>query len=193
MKCDRSAVFLDRDGTLNIEKNYLYRFEDWEWIPSAVDAIRQINTLGYLAVVVTNQAGIARGYYSEEAVGCLHRKINQLLADEGAKIDAFYVCPHHPEHGNVRDCDCRKPGIGMLSQAQRDLSIDFKTSWLIGDKLSDIEAGSIAGVKSILVRTGYGAKVCLNLMPGILCKRDVLEAVRWIERLTLGDKARDDQ
>ena len=193
MKGGKSAVFLDRDGTLNVEKNYLYRFEDWEWIPSAVDAIRRINTLGYLAVVVTNQGGIARGYYREEDVGCLHSKINQLLADEGAKIDAFYVCPHHPEHGNVSECTCRKPGIGMLSRAQRDLSIDFETSWLIGDKLSDIEAGTIAGVTPILVRTGYGAKECLNLMPGILCKRDVLEAVRWIERLALEEKARDDQ
>lgn len=181
MAVGRPAVFLDRDGTLNVEKNYLYRFEDWEWIPGAVEAIRRINSMGYLAIVVTNQAGIARGYYGEEDVQRLHFQVNGALADAGARIDAFYICPHHPEHGDVRDCSCRKPGIGMLTRAQCEFGIGLEASWLVGDKLSDIEAGKRAGVTPILVRTGYGAVESLNLKHGELCKADVLAAVQWIE------------
>lgn len=131
----RAAIFLDRDGTINVEKGYLYRFEDWEWILGAVEVIQRINLMGYLAIVVTNQAGIARGYYDAEAVHELHTKVDCLLERVGANIDRYYFCPHHPDHGEFRRCTCRKP-----------------EPWLIGDKLSDIEAGLRAGVSPILVQ-----------------------------------------
>lgn len=178
----RRAVFLDRDGTLNIEKEYLYRFDEWEWIPGAIEAIQRINKKGYLAIVVTNQAGIARGYYTTSAVHVLHKKVDCLLELTKATIDAYYFCPHHPEYGEVRQCTCRKPEPGMLYQAQRDYDIDLRQSWLIGDKLTDIEAGLRAGVSPILVRTGYGEQENASAYPGLCCEADVLSAVRYIER-----------
>lgn len=149
------AVFLDRDGTLNVEKNYLHRIEDWEWIPGAVEAIRRLNAAGYTVVVVTNQAGIARGLYGEAEVAALHDFVYRDLARRGARVDAFYHCPHHPDHGSA--CDCRKPAPGMILQAAAELGLDLGRSWLVGDKVSDVEAARAAGVRPILVRTGYGA------------------------------------
>ena len=177
----QAAVFLDRDGTLNVEKGYLYRFEDWEWICGAVEAIRRINALGYLAIVVTNQAGIARGYYQEDDVQNLHQQVSTLLAGENAHIDAYYYCPHHPQFGILRDCACRKPKVGMLIQAQQDLDINLTDSWIIGDKVSDIEAGRQAGVSSILVMTGYGVEESKKAPTGTFCVPDILAAVRRIE------------
>lgn len=152
----RPAVFLDRDGTLNVEKEYLHRIEDWEWIPGAVEAVRMINQMGYLAIVVTNQAGVARGYYDEHNIDVLHRQVDKMLEVEGARIDAYYYCPHHPEYGDVRNCDCRKPAPGMLFAAQRDFDIDLTRSFMIGDKAIDVAAGVAAGVTPMMVMTGYG-------------------------------------
>jgi len=152
----RPAIFLDRDGTINVEKNYLYRFEDWEWIPGAQAAIARLNRAGFLVVVVSNQAGIARGFYTEQDVMSLHERVLVDLNGSGGNIDAFYYCPHHPEHGDNRGCDCRKPSPGMLLEAARTLNIDLSKSWMIGDKAIDIQAGQLAGVSTILVRTGYG-------------------------------------
>jgi len=178
-----AAIFLDRDGTINIEKNYLYRLKDWEWLPGAIEAILRINNLGYLAIVVTNQAGVARGYYSERDILFLHHQIDQMLAKAGAKIDAYYHCPHHPEFGKFRNCSCRKPQPGMLFNAQRDFDIDLSRSWLIGDKLSDIEAASGAGCSSILVMTGYGEQEKKVAPANVLCKQDILDAIKHIEEL----------
>lgn len=152
----RPAVFLDRDGTLNVEKQYLHRIADWEWIEGAVEAIKRINQMGYLAIVVTNQAGVARGYYTEQDVMTLHRYVDAELAKSGAKIDAYYYCPHHVEYGEVRDCNCRKPKPGMLLAAKRDFDIDLSKSFLIGDKAIDIIAAQAVAVQPVLVRTGYG-------------------------------------
>ena len=150
------AVFLDRDGTINVEKNYLYRIEDWEWIPGAKEAITQLNEAGFLVVVVSNQAGIARGLYTEQDVNFLHKHVSTELMCEGGKIDAYYFCPHHPEHGENRACECRKPSPNMLIEAARALNIDLAKSWMLGDKVVDVQAGQLAGVSTILVRTGYG-------------------------------------
>lgn len=150
----RPAIFVDRDGTLNVEKNYLHRFEDWEWIPGAVEAIKAFNEAGYLVIVISNQAGVARGMYSEADINRLHAHVDEELCRLSARIDAYYYCPHHPEFGENRDCACRKPSPGLIFQAQQDWGIDLSRSWMIGDKMSDIEAGEIAGVKSMLV--GYG-------------------------------------
>jgi D-glycero-D-manno-heptose 1,7-bisphosphate phosphatase len=150
------AFFLDRNSTINVEKNYLYKVEDWEWTPRAIDAIKLINNAGYLAIVVSNQAGIARGYYTDKDVQTLHIEVDRMLAKFDAKIDAYYYCPHHPEFGNQRNCHCRKPHTGMFLQAQDDFKIDFDGSYMIGDKLIDVQAAINAGVKPSLVKTGYG-------------------------------------
>jgi D-glycero-D-manno-heptose 1,7-bisphosphate phosphatase len=150
------AIFIDRDGTLNVEKEYLYRYGDWEWIPGAVEAIKVFNEAGFLVIVISNQAGVARGRYSEADINRLHARVDGELSRLGARIDAYYYCPHHPDFGEKRNCTCRKPAPGLLLQAQQDLNIDLSRSWMIGDKMSDIVAGESAGVKSILVASGYG-------------------------------------
>ncbi len=148
------AIFLDRDGTLNIEKNYLYRIEDFEFIKGMPEAIRKWNELGYLVIVITNQAGVARGYYREEDVKILHEYINECLKKLGAHINSFYYCPHHPTEGIGKykiECNCRKPKTGLLEKAIVEFSIDVNKSYLFGDKESDLEAGSKMKIKSFLV------------------------------------------
>ncbi len=151
----RPAVFLDRDGTINVEVNYLHRPADLRLIPGASGAIQRLNLAGFVVVVVTNQAGIARGFYTEAELHALHTHLNALLASDGGRIDAFYWCPHHPDF--TGPCRCRKPGTAMLEAAAADHGLDLGRSWLIGDNTGDIGAGQAAGCRSILVRTGYGA------------------------------------
>lgn len=174
------AVFLDRDGTTNIEKNYLYRIEDWEWVPGAENAITQLNQAGFLVVVVSNQAGIARGYYTEQNVNELHNYVSTELMRKGGKIDAYYFCPHHHEYGENRSCECRKPKPLMILEAATALNIDLSNSWLVGDKLIDVFAGEAAGVKGILVQTGYGAHELMHLPPGHVTVADLPAAVTMI-------------
>lgn len=157
----RRAVFLDRDGTLNVEVNYLHRVEDFVLIPGAAHAIRALNAADYLAIVVTNQAGIARGYYDAAAMHALHAHLAALLHAENAHLDAIYFCPHHPDFGAA--CDCRKPQPGMLLQAAAEHAIDLRQSWFVGDTLTDLQAGVAAGCRTILVRTGYGATTKVQL------------------------------
>lgn len=176
----RPAVFLDRDGTINVEKEYLYRIEDWEWIPGAIEAIKRINQMGYLAIVVTNQAGVARGYYGESDVVALHRKVDEMLANEGAWIDGYYYCAHHKEYGEIRDCLCRKPSPGMLFEAKRDFDIDLKKSYMIGDKAIDMQAALNAGVVPIMVMTGYGKVEHAQIRSQVQVERDLLSAVKRI-------------
>jgi D-glycero-D-manno-heptose 1,7-bisphosphate phosphatase len=157
----RPAVFLDRDGTINVERDYLHRSEDFAFLPGVPEAIKCLKDAGFLVIVVTNQSGVARGYYDEQAVGALHRHIQQLLAAHGCGIDGFYLCPHHPTAGvgaYRTDCNCRKGAPGMLLQAARDHGIDLDRSYMIGDKLADVEAGYAAGCQPLLVRTGYGSR-----------------------------------
>jgi D-glycero-D-manno-heptose 1,7-bisphosphate phosphatase len=148
------AVFFDRDGTLNVEKNYLYRHEDWEWEDGAISAVRQLQAAGYLIVILTNQSGIARGLYSSADVRKLHALVQLDLARNGAQIDAFYCCPHHPDFTGA--CLCRKPGTQMLLEAAQDLNVNMQLSWMVGDRISDLIPGLACGVKVALVRTGYG-------------------------------------
>ena len=158
----RGAVFLDRDGTINVDHGYVFRPGEFEFIAGAPEAIRRLRDAGYLMIVVTNQAGIARGLYGEADVHELHRHLDRELERYGTAIDAYYYCPHHPEKGiepYLRECACRKPLPGMLLQAAADFSLNLGGSFLVGDKLSDIEAGLAAGCTPILVDTGYGADV----------------------------------
>lgn len=178
----KQAVFLDRDGTINVEKEYLYRVEEFEFTPGAVEAIKLLNQAGYLVVVVTNQSGVARGYYTEADVNQLHLHIDAILASQGARVDAWYYCPHH-EQGQPpynQECDCRKPMPGMLRQAAVDHAIDLTRSWMVGDKPADIEAGQAAGCKPVLVMTGYGAEVADEVSSQVTCCADLLAAARLI-------------
>jgi len=138
------AAFFDRDGTINVEKNYLYKVEDFEFIKGIPQLIKKYNDEGYIVIVVTNQAGIARGYYTEEDMNILHSYINEQLAKIGAHIDAFYFCPHHPDI--TGECNCRKPKTGMLKKAIKEWNIDVTESILYGDKPWDIEAGEKSGI-----------------------------------------------
>jgi len=157
----KKCVFLDRDGNINIEKDYLHKIEDFEFIKGAKESIKIFNDLGYLVVVVTNQSGVARGYYDESSVEKLHNHLQREVEAIGGHIDGFYYCPHHPEKGIGKykvDCDCRKPEPGMFLQAKKDLDIDFSKSIMVGDKISDVKAGKNLGMRSILVKTGHGVE-----------------------------------
>ena len=161
-KTTRRAVFLDRDGTINVEKDYLHKIEDFEFIPGAPEAIKRLKDAGFLVIVVSNQSGVGRGYFDEHAVEKLHRYVQSELAGHNTSIDAFYFCPHHPEKGigNYKIvCDCRKGEPGMLLQAAKEYDVDLQKSFMIGDKLADIEAGHRAGCQVLLVLTGYGERV----------------------------------
>lgn len=151
------AVFLDRDGTINVEKEYLFRTEDFEFIDGAPAAIGRLNAAGLKVIVVSNQSGVARGYYDLADVNRLHDHIDRVLTKTGARIDAYYVCPHHPDHDRA-DCDCRKPETGLLRRAAEEHCLDLRHSWMVGDKLVDIQAGMSAGCHPILVETGHGGK-----------------------------------
>src|SRR5919199_3538380 len=153
----RPAVFLDRDGTINVEVNYLHQPADLDLIPGVPQAIARLNAAGLPVFVVTNQAGIARGYYTVADMRVLHEHLNALLGGYGAHIDAFYYCPHHPEFTGL--CVCRKPAPGMVLAAAADHDLDLSRSWLIGDAAGDMGAGYAAGCRTILVRTGYGAEL----------------------------------
>ena len=151
------AVFLDRDGTINVDYGYVHQIDDFHFIDGVIDALLQLKKKGYLLVLVTNQSGIARGYFSEEQFLQLTEWFDWSLADRGVDFDGIYYCPHHPEgQGEYReDCDCRKPKAGMFTQAIADLNIDPSQSIMVGDKLEDLLAAENAGVKTkILVRTG---------------------------------------
>lgn len=184
------VIFIDRDGTINEEVNYLYKPEDFSFIPRVPEAIRHLRELGFKIIVVTNQAGVARGYYSEEQVLSLHQYLNDQLQVFGTYIDHFFYCPHHPLHGigeYRRDCDCRKPHPGMLVMGERFYEIDKNHSYMIGDKLADVEAGKNYGVKSILVGSGYGClihrEICNNREepPYDFYAETLMDAARWIE------------
>jgi D-glycero-D-manno-heptose 1,7-bisphosphate phosphatase len=150
----RPAVFLDRDGTLVEERDYLDDPADVELVPGAADAIRRLRVNGFLIVVITNQSGIARGLYREEDYQAVRERLQELLEREGAGLDATYHCPHHPDF--TGPCDCRKPGPGMYRSAERELGIDLEVSWFVGDKLTDVDPARRLGGTGVLVLTGYG-------------------------------------
>ena len=186
---NRRAVFVDRDGTLVREKEYLGDPLQLEWEEGSLEAIRLLNRAGLAVVLVTNQSGAARGYYTLEQVGAVHQALRLELERSGARLDGVYFCPHHPE-GTVaplaKECSCRKPGTGMIATALRDLGLTCAGSFLIGDKLTDMETARRAGLSGILVMTGYGRsqwRASLNDPDGPLPERvtrNLLEAVLWV-------------
>ncbi|WP_273383612.1 D-glycero-beta-D-manno-heptose 1,7-bisphosphate 7-phosphatase [Actinobacillus porcinus] len=151
------AIFLDRDGTLNVDHGYVHQIDDFQFIEGSIEALQELKKMGYLLVLVTNQSGIARGYFSEEQFLSLTEWMDWSLADRGVDLDGIYYCPHHPEgKGEFKqDCDCRKPKGGMLLQAIKELHIDPARSFMVGDKVEDLQAAVAAKVRSkILVKTG---------------------------------------
>ena len=184
----RSAVFLDRDGTMIEDVGYLASLRRIAFYPWTVDAIRMLNRTGLAVVVVTNQSGVARGMFSDAFVGETHRGIEAQLAAGGARVDAYYHCPHHPD-GRVaayaRTCTCRKPGRGMIDQAAADLGLDPRRSFVVGDKWIDVQLGRAVGSRAILVRTGAGAEEELSPPPGVAADAvvdNLAAAAGWIIR-----------
>ena len=155
----RRAVFMDRDGTISEEVGYVNHVSRYRVFPFAARAVRTLNEAGWLAVLVTNQAGVARGYFKEEMIGEVHKVLASELERGGARLDAVYYCPHHPSVGEPPyrfDCDCRKPRPGLLLRAADELGLDLSRCWMVGDRYSDTELARNAGARSALVLTGYG-------------------------------------
>jgi D-glycero-D-manno-heptose 1,7-bisphosphate phosphatase len=186
----RPAVFVDRDGTLTEEVGYVNHPNRLRLLPRSVEAIRRLNDAGMAAVVVTNQAGIARGYFSEEVLHAVNQTLVGALEAGGARLDGVYVCPHHPSEGTPpwrADCDCRKPRPGLLLQAAAELGLDLAASTMVGDKASDLEVAPRVGARSVLVLTGYGLgeweyrRDTFAVTPDYVAD-DLLAAVEWVLR-----------
>ncbi|HEY5908404.1 MAG TPA: HAD family hydrolase [Vicinamibacteria bacterium] len=155
----RPAVFMDRDGTLSHEVGYVNHLSRFRLYPWTVDAIRMVNRAGWLAVVVTNQAGVARGYFPEALIHEVHASLRASVEAGGARLDGIFFCPHHPSVGEPpyrQDCDCRKPKPGLLKRAEVELGADLARSWVVGDRHGDLALAFRVGAKGALVKTGYG-------------------------------------
>lgn len=153
------AVFLDRDGTMNEQMGYINHISRFHLLPGVASAIQRLNQKKIPVIVVTNQSGLARGYFPEELLTAVHEKMHRQLADGGAHVDGIYICPHHPEAKEEHyrlDCNCRKPKTGLLEQAARELNINLKSSFMVGDRWSDLRCGVKVGAAPVLVLTGYG-------------------------------------
>lgn len=156
---NRRAVFIDRDGTISEEVGYVNHPSRYRVFPYSAQAIKLLNDAGWLAILVTNQAGVARGYFAEEMIGTVHNILTQELERGGARLDAIYFCPHHPTIGDPPyrfDCDCRKPKPGLIRRAVAEFRIDSARSWMVGDRYSDTELARNAGVRAACVLSGYG-------------------------------------
>ncbi|HBC73934.1 MAG: D,D-heptose 1,7-bisphosphate phosphatase [Candidatus Wallbacteria bacterium GWC2_49_35] len=182
------AVFIDRDGTMSEEVGYVNHLSRFKLLENTAAAVKLLNEAGILAIVATNQAGVARGYFEEPMINKVHEKLKNELAKSGASVAAIYYCPHHPSAGKPpyrTECNCRKPKPGMILKAKDDFNIDLTRSYMVGDKISDVEFGLKLGLKSVMVMTGYGIgeyehqrqdwKVTPDFMAG-----DLLDAVKWI-------------
>lgn len=184
----RPVVFLDRDGTLNMEVSYIRQMSQLVLLPSAIQAVRALNQADIAAVVVTNQSGVARGFYPESHVQAVNKHLVDMLAEGGANLDGVYYCPHHKE-GRVPEyaiaCSCRKPSTGLLERAFKELKdIDKSNAYMVGDQSTDIDLARNAGIKAVLVNTGFGKSVMAGefqwkVEPDFVADT-VLHAVRWI-------------
>lgn len=182
------AVFMDRDGTINEEVGYVNHISRFTILPGAIAAVKAINEAGIMAVVVSNQSGVARGYFPESLVTKINQSLRRELENGGAALDGIYYCPHmkdgHVEPYNI-DCECRKPKAGMLRKAAADLDIDLSRSYVVGDRVNDVVFAHRGGVKGILTLTGYGRGEAEYVLPQSSVKPDFIaedlsDAVRWI-------------
>jgi D-glycero-D-manno-heptose 1,7-bisphosphate phosphatase len=179
---------MDRDGTISEEIGYVNHPSRYRVFPYSAEAVRLLNEAGWLAILVTNQAGVARGYFTEELIAAVHDVLKQELSERGAELDAIYYCAHHPTVGEAPyrfDCDCRKPKPGLIERAAAEFDIDLQQSWMIGDRYSDIELARNAGVHSAFVLSGYGRgeweyqRAAWKHEPELVAE-NLLEAVRKI-------------
>jgi D-glycero-D-manno-heptose 1,7-bisphosphate phosphatase len=181
------AVFVDRDGTINVDVDFLTSPGQLQLIPRSAEAIRELNELGIPVIVVTNQSGIARGMFTEEDLQEIHRSMDEALQPYGASIQEYFYCPHHPVDGvapYVKECDCRKPEPGMLFAAERKYGFDLKRSFVVGDKWRDVQTGKAVGAFSIQVATGYGAEekeLCAGTRD--YYAQDLYDAVQFIKTM----------
>ena len=184
----RPAVFIDRDGTVNEQMGYINHIRRFVLLPGSTEAIRLLNHHGFLAVIVSNQSGVARGYFPIDLVHEVHDYMEVLLEKEGARVDGIFFCPHYPE-GKVpeysKPCECRKPRTGLIEMACRQLPVDMGHSYVIGDRYSDMELARKSGLKGILVKTGYGLGDLTYVFPALPFQplhvaENLLDAVRWI-------------
>ena len=184
----RPAIFIDRDGTLTEEVGYVNHPSRLRMLPRSAEAIRRINAAGLVAVVVTNQAGVARGYFSVDVLRATNEALVEQLKEAGAHLDGIYVCPHHPTEGEPpyrAVCDCRKPAPGLLQRAALELDLDLRASTMVGDKASDLVPARTVGARAILVLTGYGRgeweyrRAELPVAPDYVAG-DLLDAVDWV-------------
>ncbi len=184
----RRAVFIDRDGTISAEVGYVNHPSRYKVFPYSAEAVRLLNERGWLAILVTNQAGVARGYFAEEMIERVHQILRRELERGGARLDAVYYCAHHPSVGEAPyrlDCDCRKPKPGLIFRAASEFDIDLENSWMIGDRYGDIEFARNARVRSAFVLSGYGRgeweyqRGSWKHQPDLVAE-DLLEAVRRI-------------
>ena len=183
MPAKARAAFIDRDGVINEERNYVHRIEDFVLLPGVAQGLALLRDAGFRLIVVTNQAGIAHGYYEQIAMERLHNHLREQLALQDVVLDAIYFCPHHP-HGSVKElaieCDCRKPSPGMLLQAAEDFDLDLSASVLIGDKLSDVQAGKKAGVgRVVIVESGHEVDAAARLQADSVAE-DLLAAAHLL-------------
>jgi D-glycero-D-manno-heptose 1,7-bisphosphate phosphatase len=174
----RAAAFVDRDGTLMAEKEYLADPEGVALLDGAVEALARLRRAGFAIVIVTNQSGIARGLYTEDDYHRVAARLQALLEDAGVPPDGTYYCPHHPDH--TGPCDCRKPGTGMYERAARELGLDLAASWYVGDKVTDVLPARALGGHGILVRTGYGAAEEAGLPEGVAVVDDLRAAAALV-------------
>lgn len=183
------ALFLDRDGVICENRDdYVKSWQEFVWIPGAKEALSRLRSHGYVAIVITNQSAIGRGIVSRETVDKIHQRMGKEVAETGGKIEKIYYCPHEPEEG----CSCRKPEPGLLLKAAEDLKLDLRTSYLIGDKITDIEMGRKVGSRTIMVKTGKGQDQLADqaqwkIKPDHIAQ-DLAEAVDLILRLDSAEK-----
>lgn len=174
----RPAVFVDRDGTLVAERDYLSEPEGVSLVEGAIEALALLREAGYALVVVTNQSGIARGLYTLDDYRRVAARLDEMLREAGVPVDATYYCPHHPDY--TGPCECRKPGAGMYERAAGELGLDLKSSWYVGDKVTDVLPALTLGGRGILVRTGYGAGEEKEVPEGVAVVDDLGAAARLV-------------
>ncbi|NHI92311.1 MAG: D-glycero-beta-D-manno-heptose 1,7-bisphosphate 7-phosphatase [Candidatus Lokiarchaeota archaeon] len=180
------AIFLDRDGVINKDIEYLDDYNKFIFLPKVFDAIRLLNQNGYKVIIITNQSGVARGFFTEEKLNLIHEKMTEDIQKNNARIDSIYYCPHHPDFGSAqykKDCECRKPKIGLILKAKKDFNIDLSHSFFVGDKITDIVTGVNARCKTILIsddsKKSKSEIETMNLKVDYITK-DLFDAVTWI-------------